>query len=132
MTLWSSISRSVGQLKSSHYDLGIQGKHLLDDITEAFSVWFEDVSDGVVKATSVANFSEWPLEERELQGLDHHSSTSSSQFLYFCISCLLLIMFLSVEEFWCLFAAACHMKLLHGVFLCVSCTFWNLKIELMK
>ena len=64
---------------------------------------------------------------------DNHSSTSSSQLiLYFCLLCLSFIMLLRVEQFWCLFTAECHMKLLHGVFLCVCFKFLNLKIELMK
>ena len=124
--------RSLDQLKRGHYDLSIQRQNLLDNITEALCVQFEDASDGVLKAISIANFREWTLEERELQGLDHHSSSSSSQILYFCPLCLLFIMLLRVEQFWCLFTAACCMKLLHDVFLCVSFKFWNLKIEVMK
>ena len=59
-----STSRSLGQLKSGHYDLSIQRQNLVDDIIEALSVQFEDLSDGVVKAASIANFREWPLKER--------------------------------------------------------------------
>ena len=76
-----------------------------------------------MKATSIANLREWTLEEREVQGLHHYSSTSPSQFLYFCLLCLLFIMLLRVQQFWCLFTPACHMKMLNGIFLCVSFKF---------
>ena len=41
---------------------------MLDDITEALSTHFKDTTNGLIKATLIANFKEWPLEITELQG----------------------------------------------------------------
>ena len=61
-------TRSLSQLTRGQSDLKRQRQHLLDDITEALPTCFEDTTNGLLKATSIANFKEWPLEITELQG----------------------------------------------------------------
>ena len=63
-----STTRSLSQLTRGQSDLKRQRQHLLDDITEALSTHFKDTTNGLIKATSIANFKEWPLEITELQG----------------------------------------------------------------
>ena len=60
---------SLVQLIKGPSDLQKQKVQLLDDIYKALSTRFEHGMDVVIKATSVANFKQWPLDELELQGL---------------------------------------------------------------
>ena len=63
-----SATSSLSQLTRGQSDLKRQRQHLLDDITEALSTCFEDTTNGLIKAMSIANFKEWPWEITELQG----------------------------------------------------------------
>ena len=45
-------------------------EQLLQDIGQALSTRFENNASAVTKATSVANFKEWPLDGNQLQGIN--------------------------------------------------------------
>ena len=60
-------THSLVQLTKGHSDL--QKEKLRDDICNTLSIRFEHGIDAFIKATSVVNFKQWPLEESELKGL---------------------------------------------------------------
>lgn len=43
-------------------------KKIIDSLCAALDVHFEDTTQGIIHATSPANFKLWPMEEHELEG----------------------------------------------------------------
>ena len=43
-------------------------KNILDSLCAALEVRFQDTKEGIIPATSIANFKIWPIQESELQG----------------------------------------------------------------
>lgn len=65
-----STTRSLVRLTGNHDQLPKHREQLVDNLCHALSVRFaETETEGVLKATSLANFKLWPTDETELQGL---------------------------------------------------------------
>ena len=43
-------------------------KKIINKLSEVLSVRFQDMEQGLISATSIANFKVWPLEEQDLEG----------------------------------------------------------------
>ena len=65
-----STTCSLVQLCAMNGDIKKHKEQLLQDIGQALSTRFENNASAVTKATSVANFKEWPLDGNQLQGIN--------------------------------------------------------------
>ena len=91
-----STTRSLVRLTGNHDQLPKQREQLIDNLCHALSVRFaETETEGVLKATSLANFKLWPADETELQGV-----YIGIVLIFACIRIFLITYFLCIYHFY--------------------------------